>query len=274
MCKKIIGLGLGIVMAMGLLFGTDALSYVTTSANQVTTAVNDNVPIDFKINRAQTMVASLQPEIRKNMHLIAKEEVEVDRIARQIDQLDSKLAKDRANMEKISVALDTGQDYIQLASRRYSRNQVKHDLTSRLSRAKTREATLNQLTRIKNAREQKLNASRQKLNGILSARQTLQVELEELQARHRMNEVAQATSELSIDDSVLAKVQDCFDDLETQIAANERFLSVEGEFQYEIPVDVEPQVDDADIMDQVAAFLGKDTAPLAEIIAVADLDIE
>ena len=273
MCKKIIGLGLGLAMTLGLLFGTDALSYVTTSASQVTSSVKDSVPIEFEINRAKKMVASLEPEIRRNMHLIAKEEVEVDRIARQINRIEDKLSKDRADMSRMNADLQTGDEFIFYASRRYTRNQVKQDLASRLTRAKTKDSTLAQLTRIMNARQQKLDASRQKLNEMLSARQTLQVELEDLQARHRLNEVAQAASDLNLDNSQLARVKECVDELETRIAANERFLSVEGEFHYEIPVDeVNPEVEE-DIVDQVAAFLGKDNAPLAEIVAVADLDI-
>ena len=76
-----------------------------------------------------------------------------------------------------------------------------------------------------------------------------------------------------MDNSQLARVKECVDELETRIAANERFLSVEGEFHYEIPVgDEESQVEE-NIVEQVAAFLGHKDAPLAEIVAVADLDI-
>ena len=107
-------------MTMGLLFGTDALSYVTTSASQVTSSVKDSVPIEFEINRARKMVASLEPEIRRNMHLIAKEEVEVDRIARQIGRLEESLSKDRAKMARMNSDLQTGDDFIFYASHRYN----------------------------------------------------------------------------------------------------------------------------------------------------------
>lgn len=271
MCKKIVGLVTGIVLA-SLLFGTDAFSYLTTSASQVTSTVKDAVPIDFEINRARKMVSSLEPEIRRNLHLIAKEEVEVDRIHRQIDNLETRLVKDRTDMVRMTNDLEDGDKYIVYASRRYSRNQVKQDLTNRLTRAKTTDATLDNLSKVLNARERGLGAARQKLEEMLSMKRTLLVEVANLEARHKMNEVAQAASEFAIDNSQLSRVKECVDDLESRIAANERFLNVEGEFHSEIPVNIETEVDE-DIMDQVASFLGRGKIQ-AEVVVVAELDLE
>ena len=53
------------------------LSYIRTSAGYVTDAVQDAVPIEFQVDRARGMIQDLVPEVRKNMHVIAKEEVEV-----------------------------------------------------------------------------------------------------------------------------------------------------------------------------------------------------
>jgi len=271
MCKKIVGLVAGIVLA-SMLFGTDAVSYLTTSASQVTSTVKDSVPIDFEINRARKMVASLEPEIRRNLHLIAKEEVEVDRIERQIESLENRLSKDRTDMVRMTSDLESGDSYIVYASRRYSRNQVKADLTNRLNRAKTKDATLVNLSKVLNARQQGLEAARQKLEEMLAAKRTLLVEVANLEARHKMNEVAQAASEFAIDNSQLSRVKECVDDLESRIAANERFLNVEGEFHSEIPVEVVPEIDE-DIVDQVASFLGIGKVN-AEVMTVAELDLE
>ena len=69
-----------------------------------------------------------------------------------------------------------------------------------------------------------------------------------------------------------SRVKECVDELESRIAANERFLNVEGEFHCEIPVDFEPEIDE-DIMDQVASFLGQRSVQ-PEVVAVAELDLE
>ena len=42
--------------------------------------VRNSVPVDFEIERWRKMVKNLVPDIRKNMHVIAQEEVEVERL--------------------------------------------------------------------------------------------------------------------------------------------------------------------------------------------------
>ena len=84
MIKKAI-LGVGVLLIAGLvLFGTGAFSYVRTSAGLVKESVHNSVPIEFQIQRARDMIDDLVPEIRKNMHVIAKEEVEVTHLEQQI----------------------------------------------------------------------------------------------------------------------------------------------------------------------------------------------
>ncbi len=86
MIKKVLVIGIGTILAAGLLFGRNAVSYIRTSAGYVTDAVREAVPIEFQIERARGMIQDLVPEVRKNMHVIAKEEVEVQRLDEQIAQ--------------------------------------------------------------------------------------------------------------------------------------------------------------------------------------------
>ena len=81
MCLKLIKWGVigaaGLAVAGGLVFGTDAVSYLTSSAKSVRTAVKDNVPIEFELRRAHDLLGDIIPEMQANIRLIAQEEVEV-----------------------------------------------------------------------------------------------------------------------------------------------------------------------------------------------------
>ena len=66
------------------LVGRDAFSYVRTAPGYATDAVQEAVPVEFQVDRARRMVEDLVPEVRKNMHVIAKEEIEVERLDEQI----------------------------------------------------------------------------------------------------------------------------------------------------------------------------------------------
>jgi hypothetical protein len=77
MLKKGLLIGGALVLLLGLFFGRDAMSYTRTSLGWVQQSVRDAVPIEFEINRAHQMIKDLNPEIRRNTHLIAREEVDL-----------------------------------------------------------------------------------------------------------------------------------------------------------------------------------------------------
>ena len=77
MVKKTLFLGAAALLLVVLFFGRGAVSYVTTAVDRVQDQVKGNVPIKFEIDRARGMIKNLEPEVERNMHLIAREEVEV-----------------------------------------------------------------------------------------------------------------------------------------------------------------------------------------------------
>ena len=83
MIKKAVILG-GVALAALVFFGSSAKSYFRTFAGGVSESVENSVPVEFQLQRARTMIKDLTPEVRKNMHTIAKEEVELQRLDEQI----------------------------------------------------------------------------------------------------------------------------------------------------------------------------------------------
>ena len=81
MVKKTLFLGAAAMLLAVLFFGRGAVSYVTTAVDRVQDQVKGNVPIKFEIDRARGMIKDLEPEVERNMHLIAREEVEIAKLA-------------------------------------------------------------------------------------------------------------------------------------------------------------------------------------------------
>lgn len=251
MFKKMILVGAGSALALGLLFGRDAMSYVATSYGRLHDQVKQNVPIEFEIERAHRMIHDLTPEIRSNMHLIAKEEVDVDKLQRQVDKLNEGLAQDKREVLRLKTDLDDGSQTYQYASHRYTRAQVKADLASRFERFKTQDATREKLEGILRARQKGLEAARAKLDGMLVAKRQLEVDVENLEARLRMVEVAQTTSSFKFDDSQLSRTENLLEDIQTRIEVAEKLVASEGYFADEIPLD---EAEVKDVSDEVAAY--------------------
>ncbi len=254
MVKRLTYIGGAGLVLMALLFGWDALSYVGTSADWVKESVKEGVPVEFEIERARKMVASLGPEIRRNMHLIAKEEVEVERLSRQVERLQSAVEKGRSDLVRMQSDLKSGQQVFYYAGRRYTGDQVRINLANRLKRTKTNDESLVSLTKVLNAREHSLSAARQKLEQMLAAKKQLIADVESAEARHKLVEVAQTASDFQFDDSRLARTKQLINDIQTRIEVEERLVDVEIDYHDEIPL--EETDTDTDIVEQVASYLG------------------
>jgi chromosome segregation ATPase len=242
-----------VAMIGGFFFGRDAFSYVSTAAGWVKASVRNSVPVEFEIERARKLVKDLVPDIRRNMHVIAQEEVEVERADKQIAEQESQLSKEREEMLRLKTDLSSGKSEFDYGTRKYTTDEVKTDLARRFERYKTHDATLASLRDIRAARTRSLDAARQKLDGMLAAKRQLEVDVENLEARLKVVEVAQTNCNYSFDDSQLGRAKELIADVRSRLAVAERMVQVEDKLQGEIPLD-EPTP--ANIVEQVSEYFG------------------
>lgn len=249
--RKTLMAGTGAALLSGFLFGADAVSYFTTSANWVRDSVKSSVPLEFEIERARTMVQELSSDIDESMHAIATEEVEVERIKKQIEQLQQTQANDRLGLLKLQNELASNRQTFEFGGQTFTVSQVKADLGNRFERFKTNDATLSSLAEIHKAREKSLAAAQQKLEGMLAAKRKLEVDVQNCQARLQMLEAAQTTSDVAIDDSRLSRAKGLITDVQTRLDVASRRLEASSQIRDEIPLD-KPQSED--IADQVTDY--------------------
>lgn len=269
MVKKTLFITGGCLVAAGVLFGRDATSYVKTSVGQIHDSVRDTISVPFEIERAHKMITDLQPEIRRNMHVIAREEVEVERLSKQLEKLNAKQVSEKEQMVRLSSDLQsTSGDCLTYCDKLYSISQVKTELANRLERYKTNESTVESLRKVYQARQRSLDAARLKLDGMLAAKRQLTVDAAHLQARQKMLEVSQTVSELNIDDSRLARTKNLLDRIHTRIEVAERLVSAEADYPDEISLD-EPE-ESTEIATRIAQYFGN-AQPEIETLAAAQI---
>lgn len=256
MIKKTLVAVAGLGLLSVLFFGRDAASYAFTSVGWMKDSVKSQVPIEFEIERARRMVKNLVPDIRRNMHVIAQEEVEIERLDKQIALAETNLGRDKQEIMKLKTDLATVQPVYHYAGRTYTVQQVKLDLANRFERYKTHDATLASLRDIHAARRKSLDAARQKLEGMLAARRKLEVDVENLEARFKMVEVAQTMSEHNIDDSQLGRVKELISDVRTRLNVAERLANAECVIDGEIELSC-PQAEN--IVDQVTEYFSAES---------------
>ncbi len=253
MFKKLFLLGGGAALLMGLLFSR---SHIHTTVGMVKQQVQDSVPIDFELKRARQMIKDLHPEIEKNLRLIAQEEVEVASLESNLNRADERLAKDRSDIKRLTTALESGKQTFVFAKHTYSAREVEADLVSRFAEFKTQAATAKANKKILNARQAGLQAARSKLDAMLDAKRQLEVDVENLEARLAMVDVARTTSSFNFDDSHLSKTRELIDMIGTRVEVAEKLVNSEVHYFDRIQLD-EPEAN-VDITDEIAKYFGED----------------
>ena len=236
--------------------GGTAWSYLRTSAGYVTDAVQESVPIEFQIDRARGMVQDLVPEVRKNMHVIAKEEVEVQRLDEQITDSQTRLGKEKDQLLRLKTDLATGKNRVPIRRAQLHSGGSSHRFGRPVSIAsKPAEATLGSLKDIRAARQKSLVAARQKLEGMLASKRQLQVEVENLEARLQMITAAQATSNYQFRRQPPGPAsRSWFSNLRSRLEVAEKLVNAEVYYHDEIPLD---KTAPENIVEQVSEHFAK-----------------
>ena len=253
MIKKLVVTTLGVGLLGGVLGATNLGSYLTTGCRQVSDSVEDSVPMTFQIDRARNMVRDLEPEIRHSMHVIAKEEVEVAELDRRLETATAKADKDKSEIMRLQSDLSSGKNVFRYAGHSYSEGEVKEDLARRFNRYKTVDGTIESLQQMRDARQRNLDAAREKLTAMIGAQRQLQVDVENLEAKLKLVEVAEASSDFQFDDSKLARAKQLMVDIRTKLDVAAKLANADTTFQEEIPLD---ETEAEDVTTQVAEYFG------------------
>lgn len=245
MIKKAIVTTIAVALLGGFVFGRDLFSYAKTSATEVRRAVKREVPLDFEVQRARDIVEDLVPDIHDHMHLIATDQVEVERFRRDIARKEAGLARQEKAILALNDDLKTGNGTFSYASRTYTSDEVRRDLKERWDRFKTAQETLDRDRRILTHREKSLRANEERLDKMLLQKKELEVKVEQLTARLnslRALQAAEASSAIDIDNSQLSRAEKLIAELNKQLDIKEKVLDARGKFNGLIPVETEEVV--------------------------------
>ncbi|MDG2382677.1 MAG: hypothetical protein P8N76_13490 [Pirellulaceae bacterium] len=269
MIKRVLIGGSVVLLLMGFLFGRDGVSYVRTSVGCVKQSVTDSVPVEFQIERARKMIHDIDPEVRRNKHLIVKEEVALEQLTERLSKMDANQKKEKSNLMRMQSSVETGDSHIYFAGQQYTSGQVKRDMANRFERYKTNDETLFNLRRVLNARQKSLTSARSELEQMLASRGQLVAEVAKLEARQKMVEVAETSSEFNLDGSVLARTKQLVRDIETRLDVTERLLTANLHYAEEIPLD---GPESEDVSQQVAEYFSTSDPEVESIAAEVNTD--
>ena len=189
MLKKVL-LGSAILVGSGaLLFGTSGVSYIKTGYHNLRDTIKEQIPLDVEISRVRDMIRELKPEIASNLKVIAREEVEVARLQREVQAKSESLVKSKQAILKLKDDVQSGAKFVSYGGKSWDMEQVKKDLASRFKNYQTQEATAEKVEKILSAREKNLEGARRKLDEMLAASELYSTHRHRL-AAHGLQEIA------------------------------------------------------------------------------------
>ena len=260
--KKSVKASLAALGVAGVIFGTQAWSYIRTGVSNVQNAVQAEVPIAFELDRARNEVQLLLPEIRKSLHVVAEEQVEVEHLKAALEAKGAALAEQQQSLVTLTSDLKSDRQHFVYAGSNYDRTELERDLAERFNRFKIAEESLKKEREMLVIKTRALATHRSTLESMLSQKKTMELELDRLTARLRTVESRKSISSLSIDDSKLAQVKSIISTIDKKLDVEDAVLDAEGNFSDLIPV-TKPAISTVDVVAQVEAHLNRDSAPAA-----------
>ena len=228
---------LGAVAVACSFSGTDVFSYVSTSARSVKTAVKDNVPIEFELQRARDMIEQILPELQANIRLIAQEEVEIASLEKEISRSAEDLAKQERGIAQLRGRLDTHQVSFNVNNANYSREQLTERLAHRFERYKESKSAMAGRERLLQARRRSLAAAEQMLDRARQQKGELEQKIEGLVAQHRLIQSSAVAVDLQVDGRKLNKADHLINDIQKRLDVAQRVLARQSDF-LDDPTDV------------------------------------
>ncbi len=258
MCKKATFGVLGLLLVGGLLFGGKVIPYVQTAFQKVKASAQDSVPVSFQLDAAKAQLKKIDPEIKQMVWQIAKEKAQVKKLAANLEKQDSDITSERQKMLTLRNHVSSGEKfYVGTNGKAYTNERVESELRQRFTRFQIAEKTLDKSTQILALRESSLDSALEQLNEAKSQQRELEIQIENLTARHRMNEVATTASQINIDNSQLSKTRQMLEDIDARLSAEEEMMDLIPQYTGQIPVGDDDYSIDSNILDEMDAYFDK-----------------
>jgi chromosome segregation ATPase len=219
--KKTIALvAAGVLGLVILAKTTNVSSYVSTAWCQAKQSVKSSVPTKFEIDRIRNEVASLDQDLTQMIRPIAESKVHVDRLRKDIAKSEETLADQKKVLLNATNEVKSGRKEFVYAGKTYSAEQVKTKIAIDFTAYQRLESSVTAQRKLLEAKETSLKAAQEQLVTVMSKKKEYEVRLAELEAKNEINQVAATGTDLKIDGTRAATIEQALRELEDKISAD------------------------------------------------------
>ena len=269
MIKKTLYAGAGLVLVLALLFGRNLIPYTQTAYKDAQNWVHDQIDTGWQIEAARDQLERVKNDIKPMIHQIAIEEIAVDRLGEQLESQETALAKSEAYIFRLRDHLDSGKTAYVSHGINYSNDQVRRDLASHFEQFKTMQSSYDTARKTLELRKDGLREAKQNLRETIAQRKELELQIENLDARNKMMEVAKTTSKFNFDNSELSQARTMIDEIKTKLDVEAQMMTLLPQYIGEIPLEDSSADSGENVVEAVDAYFGVGTTKALEDDRVA-----
>lgn len=252
---------LGVLLVGGWLWAkTDLGSYAKTAWKNLRASVKRQVPVEFDIQRARDMLASLDGEADKLIGVMAEEMAGIEKGEKEITDLQAAVARQEEIIRDMNTRLKTEGSVITVGGTQRSRDRFAADLERKFTNFKLAQGTLESKKESLEYRRQNLDAAKEQLEALRAKKAELHARIERVETELRKVQADEAWANRcgKFDDTQLAKVKDLVEELETAVKTRKYEVKLRGEDRTIVTAPT-PSVSPADLTQEIDSHLGSKT---------------
>jgi len=215
--------------ALFLVFGTSAPSYVKTAFHKVRHGVKGAVPPQFEIERAREAINDLKPMFDQNKETLARAEIEVEHLEKEVTTIQANLDKEQKNMLSLRESIKTGD--VRLAGHvRGSESEARAELAHRFEHYNYTVDLLKEKNNVLQAKRKVIEGAREQLATLRAQKSDLVARLANIEAKLQLIEATQSKNDFTFDNSALSRAKKTVTELEESLEVMARQAEIEGRY--------------------------------------------
>ncbi len=243
-----------------LLFGTNLGSYVGTMASSIKDGVEESIPVEFELKRAEKLIRAIEPQIESCKRDVARAEVELEELQESVEGMAKVVAHEEARLKSGARLLNgDGSATYELASDKLARRRVEIDLARTLDSFRNNQNILKTKRALIERQAEAVAAAQTRLTSVRAEKETLEDQIRVLKTQQQWVESMAAQSKrFDLDDSALSQAKEALTKVRKRLDVAQKMLENDVIFHGDEPV--ADAIATRDVLKEIADEFGR-TAP-------------
>lgn len=242
-------------------FGDRFSSYFSTMAGSVRETMRSQVPVDFELKRAESLIRDIEPQIHGCKREVAQAEVNLENLKADVERLEKSVALSEQKLKHGAAWLDSGAvAEIRLAGRPVTRQRIEMDLERTFQNHRNNTELLRGKRALILHQERAVLATREKLDAVRSEKSRLEDLVATLKTQKaQIDALAAGSLRFDLDDSALSKAKEVLSDVKNRLDVAQKMIADDMFFAEGVDVRVPS---DRDVVLEIRRYFDSEAEPV------------